>query len=554
MSVISEIKKLYTYRDNIANIIRSKGVTVPENTKLKDLGNYLVDLNKNTEETEEFSGDWSEELAQLHILEAQIAYNNETNKYTGHVDEDGLHAIGWNDYDIEYFKTYGIDWMEEDDDQYLVSDYEKELYTSGAMATLYTTTNINNNTDIIVEWRNNIRWMPKFSTANLSVTFIGFEKMIGTPLSNFSNGTSSSNLYKHCRELRCCQPPIFKSGTAWSASGMFQYCEKLRAVPAINWSLCNNLSNTFRGCTNLIYIPKIEVPNCTNMSYAFYNCINLLGIEGLTTSNKLTNVTYAFENCHKLKTTPMFNTSSVTSFQETFANCYDLLAIPSYDLTKVTTFSNAWRNCKSIVKLPDMNFGSIVTSYANMCQWCKNLKFVPTTMDFTSTTSIANAFEGCISLEEFPYKLTLNSVAANASEGIKSFSTFITEAKIKEIRFNKIYSTSDPNIARWCTLLENIEIDDIDGGTQLIGSPRIENTTKLSGELRGIRKSLNIQNVVPNIDKESLLRLFNAIEDVNDFASIGLTSAPKLTIGTDKLRILTADEKAIATSKGWVLA
>lgn len=553
MSVVSEIRKLFTYRDNIANIIRSKGVEVPENTKLRDIPDYMADLQKVDDDTEEFLGDWSEELFEQELLKAHIEYDTEHSKYTGHVDVDGLKEIGWSDSDIEYFQMHGVDWMEEDDDQYLVSDYEKNLYKSNTMIAKYTSTNVSNNDPDIVEWRNNIRWMPKFTIGNLNITFRNFEKMIGCPFYNFASASSAANLFSYCRELRCIQPLIFKANTAWSGGSMFMYCNKLRELPVMDWSYCNSLSSAFKGCTNLVKVPEINVPNCTNASAAFWGCRSLKVIDNIVTSSKLTNVTSMFGNCRSLVTVPLFDTSSATSFKEIFANCFALKAVPSFDVTKVTTFDSAWRNCNSVIKLPDMNFQPIVTTYASMCQCCTNLMHIPTTMDFTATTSISNMFDFCESLEEFPYKLNLNASATSAAEGIKTFTQPLSNSKIKELSFGKFYCTGDPNFGRWSTTLEKVSIDDFAGGTKMFGTNcNLDNTTVLDGELRGINKSMSFTSLA-NMDRESILRVLNAVEDVT--GQVDSSGNPfKLTFGTERLRILTADEKAIATSKGWVLA
>ena len=43
--------------------------------------------------------------------------------WTGHVDVEGLKAIGWDDEDIAYYQEHGVNWMEEDDEYHKHEGY-----------------------------------------------------------------------------------------------------------------------------------------------------------------------------------------------------------------------------------------------------------------------------------------------------------------------------------------------------------------------------------------------------------------------------------------------
>ena len=218
MAITDTIRKLFEYRENISNMIRLKDIDIPENTKLKNIPQFINELEKkeHIEEEEE----WSEDFQEQCVAESLMNYIEERSLWNGHVDVDGLKEIGWTDEDIEYFQQNGVDWMEDDDSKYLVSDYEKELYRTHAIrvvssktegAATYTSALINNNDPQVVEWRNNIRWMPKFTTATMPsvISFRNFRELIGCPYFDFTKTTNPSYLFARCDKLRCIPPITF---------------------------------------------------------------------------------------------------------------------------------------------------------------------------------------------------------------------------------------------------------------------------------------------------------------------------------------------------------
>lgn len=547
MGLVDSIQKLFTERDNISNAIRLKGVLVPYNAQLKTLPYYVQQIEGGGDTPKETHENWTQEYVDMCLLEAKSLYSIQMSQYTGSVDAEGLAEIGWTENDIMYFQENGVDWMEEDNDKYLVSDYEKELYKSGELnISTYTTTAIANNTPEVVEWRNNIRWMPKINGKFASgVTFKNFEKMIGIPTLDFSNFTNASYLFSYCKELRCIPTLSFKRDATFSAANAFQYCTKLRTLN-FNFLNVTSLSNTFRGCKNLMYIENMNLPKCTTFSSAFYCCSNLMALGNINVEvlNTLSN---AFFGCTKLKTIPLFDTSKVTTMQAAFQNCLSLENIPEFDVPLCKNYQDTFYQCVSLIKLPNLAFNK-PTTYSSMCINCTSLQTIPTTLDFSACTNITSMFGFCPNITEFNYKLDLNSVSSSAENGIKSFSSFITSSNITELSLGKYYNTSTTYVGRWCNNLTKISVDDFMGGTNLFGSCILENVTELNGELRGLNKSFSI-STLPNLDRESIIRVINALEDVTS-----LETPPKLTIGGERLRILTAEEKAIATDKGWLLA
>lgn len=559
MGLIENIEKLYTYRDNIADTIRIKGIDVPNGVKLKDIPQYIKMLIN--PDQKEYHPVWEQEFQDSCMAVSLANYLEERSKWTGHVDRVGLREIGWTEDDIDYFQQNGVDWMAEDDDKYLVSDYEKEIYKTNAIKTdgttpTYTNTLLMDNDSKIIEWRNNIKWMPKFQTTTLpqAISFRNFIKMIGCPSFDFSNTTDPSFLFSRCFELRCIPPITFSTTSTWNGHSLFFVCSKIKTIPdTINWENCSNLEYAFGDCTEALYIPEINVPIVENIDNIFTNCQKLIGVS-IKTSNALNTCSNAFTDCRSLLTAPFFNTSNCTKMNNMFSNCTSLYNVPLYDTSKNVTFSSFFRNCSSLLTCPEFNFNGGVTTYNSMFMGCENLKAIPNSMNFDVCTDVASMCYRCSKITEFQHKLNLNSSANSAAQGIKNFSNCLYGCtSLKKLNIGLYYAKST-DFLDLCTDIEEINIDDFSNrrsflpssGTNLLTSGDLFSVTKIGGELKGMKTSFDMSRM-RKLPKESLIYVFEKLEKLN-----GRTRT--LTIGSEAMRNLTLEEKAIVTDKGWILA
>lgn len=566
MAITDTIKKLFEYRESISDIIRLKDIEIPENTKLKNIPQFINELEK--KEHIEKEEEWSEEFQEQCVAESLMNYIEERSLWNGHVDADGLREIGWTDEDIDYFQRNGVDWMEEDDDKYLVSDYEKELYKTHAIrvvssktegAATYTTALINNNDPQVVEWRNNIKWLPKFTTSTMPTTlnFRNFRELIGCPYFDFTKTTNPSYLFARCDKLKCVPPITFTTGATatWNGEYMFYECASIKTIPTtINWEKCNKMSYIFGDCLNILYLPEFNIPNVTNMSNTFTNCQKVIGISNIVTSTKLTITDSCFAGCRSILTVPMFETSNCASMKNMISNCQSLYNIPCYNTSKNTTFETFFRNCSNLLACPELNFNGGVVTYSGMFMGCEKLISLPKNMNFSICTNISSMCYRCLAITEFPYKLNLNNTATNASEGIKSYGNcfyYCTNLRKLEVGLFSHTSTSatDGTLLSFCPFMEEINVDDFDGqkGNFLANSDLFRVMT-IGGELKGISQSLNL-SAMRKLPRKSMLHIINSIEDVSDAGYI-----PTLQFGTEALRNLTTEDKLIATNKGWKLA
>lgn len=157
-----------------------------------------------------------------------------TTMWTGHADVEGLKAIGWDDEDIAYFQEHGVNWMEEDDEYYKVSDDNKALY--GVLTA-----------DNIQEYKDRIVWLPKI---------------------DFSGVTSFSGKFYNCVFMKGL--PKLDGEKANHFGTMFWKCHSLTCVYLVNTHNGINFGSAFRECTSLMYINPIDTSARTQgIDYAF---------------------------------------------------------------------------------------------------------------------------------------------------------------------------------------------------------------------------------------------------------------------------------------------
>ena len=195
-----------------------------------------------------------------------IKTSTSSSMWTGHVDVEGLKAIGWDDDDIAYFQEHGVNWMEEDDEYYKVSDDNKALY--GVLTA-----------DNIQEYKDRIVWLPKidFSTkVYAGGAFSNCSNMIGLPLIDTSNCVLMMNFFLYCYSLTCIPPLNTSKSTA--LNGFCKNCYSLVFVPQIDISASPTMYAMFQSCYSLQYIPYMDTQHVTNFGYTVIDCKSLLKV------------------------------------------------------------------------------------------------------------------------------------------------------------------------------------------------------------------------------------------------------------------------------------
>ena len=213
----------------------------------------------------------------------------------------------------------------------------------------------------------------------------------------------------------------------------------------------------------------------------------------------ITNATELFSNCQYLRTVPLFDTSGVTSTKKMFTYCRQLPTVPLYDLSNVTDTTDMFNYCKNLTTIPHFNTSKV--SVANgMFVDCSVITTIPE-LDFSSLEDAESMFKGCTKLQSVP---------------LLNFS--------KVTKINYFFNYSDN-----------------------------KNITDLGG-FKGLKIDWNDTYGLyrcPNLTYQSVL---NVITNLYNFRENGDTTTTKtLKLHSKSLSLLSSDDIAIATNKGWIL-
>lgn len=259
-------------------------------------------------------------------------------------------------------------------------------------------------------------------------------------------------------------------------------------------------SYMFEGTTGLTSIKGIYSTNSslTDCRYMFSLCTDLITVPQLDTSN-VNNVAHMFDRCLSLTTIPQLNTANVTTMSHMFNECASLITIPQLETSKVTNMDFMFWKCTSLISIPQM-VTSNVTDMDFMLRGCTKLTTIPQ-LDTSRMQHIYGMFMECSGLKSLPL-----------------------------LDFSNVANT--------------MELFDISSSSNEQPYP---NLTDLGG-FKNLKVSLNLSGM-PNLTVQSLMNVIN-----NLYNKKGAASPPALTLGTTNLNKLTAEQKAVATNKGWVLA
>ena len=258
----------------------------------------------------------------------------------------------------------------------------------------------------------------------------------------------------------------------------------------------------YKGNNKLVYCPLIYTGNVTNMASMLRDCISLTTVPLLNT-RKVTDMSYMFYGCSLLTDVPLFNTSNVKNMSYMFYNCSSLTTIPLLDMSSVTNMGDMFSNCSSLTTIPLLDTSN-VTRMSYMFSSCSKLTSIPQ-LDTSNVTNMSSMFGGCYQLTTIPL-LDMSSVT----------------------KMNSIFGYSD------LTKLTDL------GGFKNLG---------MQSNITGTNDNYFLYKV-PNMTYESAM---NIINNLYDRASAGY-SVLTLKFNSKTLALLSEDDIAIATNKGWTLS
>ena len=310
-----------------------------------------------------------------------------------------------------------------------------------------------------------------------------------------------SYMFYNCDDLGRIEGINSKEGSyLTNTSYMFGNCFSLQSVPLLNTSSVTNMDSMFNFCKSLTTIPLLNTSSVTNMANMFSSCESLTTIPLLNTSS-VTNMVNMFYYCKSLTTIPQLDTSNVTDISYMFSDCFSLTTIPQLDTSNVTNISYMFGGCRKISTIPLLNTSS-VNKMKGLFSGCRSLTTIPQ-LDTSNVTTVYDLFAGCVKLESLPLL-----DFSNVTDTSYMFSSNPTS-----------YPQPYPNL------------------------------TDLGG-FKNLKVSLYGLDGMPNLTVQSLM---NVINNLYDFVGNGESTTRTLQLGTTNLNKLTAEQKAVATNKGWVL-
>lgn len=236
-----------------------------------------------------------------------------------------------------------------------------------------------------------------------------------------------------------------------------------------------------------------------------------IGIAGLIKKLPNLNITglkdcsSMFSNCINLEEIPMLDTSLTTSFTGMFQYCSKIKTVPQYNTDNITSYSSTFYRCTALEYFPEFNY-SKATRIDNICGYCSSLKEVKN-MNSIVNTSFYASFRSCSKLE---------SIGELRGDACKELTYAFTG----------------------CSALTNF------GGIKNLGMAYL---TTQSADYNNYKLDLSSCS---KLTHDSLMNVINGLYDI---ASLGVQTQ-KLDLHANSIALLTPEEIAIATSKGWTVA
>lgn len=205
------------------------------------------------------------------------------------------------------------------------------------------------------------------------------------------------------------------------------------------------------------------------------------------------------------------DTSNVTNMSGMFFFASKLTSVPQLDTSKAMDMSEMFRNCTKLTSIPQLDTSN-VTDMESMFYSCSNLTTIPQ-LNTSKATRMVTMFLGCSKLTTIPQLDTSNVTSMS-----ETFSGCTSLTSIPELNVSRANYFS--YIFNDCTSLTSIG-------------------------MYGFSYSIDITQTA--LGHDAIVAFLNQ-------AGTAYNSSQKITMGSTKLALLSDEEKAIATNKGWTLA
>ena len=213
-----------------------------------------------------------------------------------------------------------------------------------------------------------------------------------------------------------------------------------------------------------------------------------------------------------------------------------IVTIKLWDASNVNDMSYMFQSCTYLTSIPLLNT-SKVTNMDNMFRTCSSLTSIPQ-LDTSKVTKLSNAFYDCTSLTSIPQ---LDTSKVTTIESMLSNCTSLTSIPLLDCSSIRV------------------------GSYGIFGYYTLSGLTDIGG-FKNLKASWTnyFLDKVPNATVESLMNVINNLWDWTDYPNGKVTNPDgvevsygtthTLKFGTTNLNKLTAEQKAVATNKGWTLS
>ena len=238
---------------------------------------------------------------------------------------------------------------------------------------------------------------------------------------------------------------------------------------------------------------------------------NIVYAPNIDTSN-VTSMEQMFTRCYRLQKVPLFNTSNVTNMGYMFNYCSSITTVPLFNTSNVTRMDYMFYYCTSLQKVPLFNTSN-VTNMDYMFYYCTSITTIPA-FDTSNVNNFNSMLVGCSSLttiEGISFKSFADSTMKNNYIAGVTGNNSIRKAVFKDIGYQS-------------TAVQ-------------FNTSRIEFWGFNEDDIPDARQSLIDSLITYSFDR----------------ASAGYPTCT-ITLSDNTKALLTEDEKAQITAKGFTLA
>ena len=247
-------------------------------------------------------------------------------------------------------------------------------------------------------------------------------------------------------------------------------------------------------------------PSRTNAQGYFQNNNNLVYAPNIDCSNIVNGCQSMFNGCSRLISVPLLNTSKCQYFGNMFNNCKALKTV-GLDTASAKAFDSTFYNCTNLTSVV-LSDTSKVTNMSNMFYLCESLTSV--SLDTSNVTNYHWIFTGCKNLKTL-HELNCSHIPGSASGDAKLTGS---------------------------------------NGLQLINFGGLKDLGKAYSSYSNYNGDADFEWMA-SLSYESCMNIINKVYDLTLKPEV--TYTPSIIFHATPYSLLSSDDIAIATAKGWTV-